>query len=299
MSSALNIAQLYAAIEPVERDWFNSGMQSIEAQFSRIADVSTIDVPIREFSEWGGPQQLTQKVENSPMQVRTVQLGTPKRVQVATFAGAIEISREAVSDVKIRELTTPAKALGRAAKLTPEYLFAQFLDRSHNSAYPVTADNVELCSASHITPYGTTTTNTLATPAALSETALEDIRTALRTTIGPDGMLAPVQPKQMIVPSSLDVLSEKLARSEKTLGSANNDPSVVQGMKRVVFDYLTNTTRWFIQTNAEDGFYWNWREKPTFERDNVALTMQAIFIAFFRAMWGAENWRCVYASNAT
>lgn len=297
--SVLNIAQLYAAIEPVERKWFNSAMMKIAEQFSQIADVSSIDVPIREFSEWGGPQQLELKPENSPMNVRTVMLGTPKRVQVATFAGAIEISREAVSDVKISQLKTPAQALGRSAKKTPEYLFAQFLDRSHNSAYPVTADNINLCSASHVTPYGTTYANTLATPAALSETSLEDIRTALRTTIGPDGMLAPVTPKALIVPSSLDVLSEKLTKSDKTLGSANNDPSVIQGMKRIVFDYLTNTTRFYVQTDADDGFYWNWREKPTFERDNVALTMQAIFICFFRAMWGAENARCVYASDAT
>ncbi len=294
-----NIAKWYAVIEPVAREWFNSGLGKGEEQFSKIADVSTVDVPIREFSEWAGPMQLAQKIENSPMQVRTTQLGIPKRVQVATYAGAMEVSREAVSDVKIDKLKTPSSALGRAAKKTPEYLFAQFLDRSHNSAYPVTADGVELCSASHLTPYGVTAANTLAVPAALAETSLEDIRTALRTTVGPDGMLAPVMPAAMIVPSSLDVLSEKLSRSEKTIGSANNDPSVIQGMKRIVFDYLTNTTRWYVKTDADNGFYWNWREKPTFERDNVALTMQAIFICFFRAMWGAENWRCVYASNAT
>jgi len=297
--SALNIAQLYAAVEPVARKWFNSGMGKDPAQFSQIAEVNSVDVPIREFAEWAGPQQLELKVENAPMTVRTVALGTPKRVQVATFAGALEYSREAVTDVKISQLKTPAQALGRAASKTPEYLFAQFLDRSHNSAYPVTADNVELCSASHLTPYGTTYANTLATPAALSETSLEDIRTALRTMIGPDGMLAPVMPKKLIVPSALDVLSEKLVKSEKTLGSANNDPSVIQAMKRMVFDYLTNTTRFYVQTDADDGFYWDWREKPQFERDNVALTMQAVFICFFRAMWGAENARCVYASNAT
>ena len=294
-----NIAKWYAAIEPVERDWFNSSYNQIEEQFSKIAEVSKIDVPIREFSEWAGPQQLAQKLENESMQLRTTALGTPKRVQVATFAGAMEISREAVTDVKISQLKTPAQALGKAAKKTPEYLFAQFLDRSHNSAYPVTADNVELCSASHVTPYGVTAANTLAVPAALSEPALEDIRTALRTTIGSDGMLAPVMIRQMIVPSALDVISEKLNRSEKTLGSANNDPSVISGTKRMVFDYLTNTTRWFVQTDADNGFYWDWRERPQFERDNVALTMQAIFICFFRAMWGAENWRCVYASNPT
>ncbi len=294
-----NIAKWYAAIEPVERKWFNSSMEEIAEQFSKIAKVEKVDQPIREFSDWAGAQQLTQKNENAPMKVLTTALGTPKRVQVATFAGAMEISREAVTDDKISQLKPPAQPLRRAATKTPEYLFAQFLDRSHNSAYPVTADNVALCSASHLTPYGLTVANTLAVPAALSEAALEDIRTALRTTVGSDGMLAPVMMKQLIVPSALDVLAEKLSKSTKTLGSANNDPSVVQGTKVMTFDYLTNTTRWFVQTDADDGFYWDWRERPTFERDNVALTMQAIFICFFRAMWGAENFRCVYASDAT
>ncbi len=84
-----------------------------------------------------------------------------------------------------------------------------------------------------------------------------------------------------------------------TISPANfNDPSVVNGKKFMVFDYLTNTTRWFVQTDADNGFYWDWREKPQFERDNVALLMQAVYIAFFRAMWGAEDPRCAYSSNA-
>lgn len=299
MAGPINIAQHYVGIEPVTRKHYGLGKDSIESQFDKIAKVDTVDEPIREFVEWGGPAQLQLKRENTAMRLRAIIPGPLKRVQAATYAGAIEISREAVMDHKVKEVKTAASSLGRATKKTPEYLFAQFLDRSHSTSYPVTADNVALCSASHVTPYGTTFANTLATPAALSETALEDVMTALRTIPGPDTMLSPVMKKQLIVPSALAVLAEKLSTSQKTLGSANNDPSYVRGTKVMVFDYLTNTTRWFLQTDAENGLYWDWREKDQFERDNVALTLQAIFIAFFRAMWGGEDPRCIYGSDAS
>lgn len=293
-------AQLYTAMDPVPRKYYGLGRdaQKMKAQFSQIADVSTTDEPTREFTEFGGPQNLQLKPENSPMVVRTIQAGPVKRVSAATYAAALEISYEAVRDSKYKAIASSAKALGRATEKTPERLFAQFLDRSHDTSYPVTADGLPLCSASHLNPYGQTFSNTLSGAPALSETALEDVMTALRTTTGPDGELSPVMFKQLIVPSSLSVLAEKLTTSPKTLGSNFNDPSVVNGKKFMTFDYLTNNTRWFVQTDADNGFYWEWRESPQFERDNVALIMQAIYIAFFRAMWGAEDPRCVYDSNA-
>ncbi len=297
---ALTTAQLFTMMDPVPRKYYGLGRdaQKMKAQFSQIAEVDTTDEPIREFTEFGGPQHLAYKAEGAAITQRTIQAGPVKRVQAATYAAALTISREAAKDGKYKAVASSAKVLGRATEKTPERLFAQFLDRSHNTAYPVTADGLPLCSASHLTPYGVTFSNTLTGAPALSETALEDVMTALRTTIGPDGELAPVMFQQLIVPSSLSVLAEKLTTSPKTLGSNFNDPSVVNGKKFMTFDYLTNTTRWFVQTDADNGFYWDWRESPQFERDNVALTQMAVYIAFFRAMWGAEDPRCVYDSNA-
>jgi hypothetical protein len=296
---AINSAQIYVSIEPVTRKDYGLGKDSHKAQFSQIMDTDTTEESVREFYEIGGPGRLDLKTEGQAMQGKTIQTGPVKRVQAATYAASIDITREAVMDSKVKAIKSSARSLGRATSLTPEYLVATFLDRAFNSAYPVTADAKELCSTAHLTPYGVTFSNALATPAALSETSLEDIKTALRGTIGPDGMLKPVMPKKLIVPSALANLAEKLTTSKKTLGSANNDPSVVAGMDFMVFDYLTNATRFFVKTDAENGFYWDWREKPQFERDNVAKTQVATFIAFFRAMWGAEDPRCVYASNAS
>lgn len=293
----LNTAALYAQIEPVTRHYYGLELGSDEQQFSQIAHVETDEDPIREFVEFGGPGQLQFKAENAAVNLDTITQGPVKRVSAATYAGGIELSYEVVKDSKYKKISSAAKSLGRATKKTPEYLFAQFLDRSFNSSFPVTADNVELCSASHLLPDGTTFSNII-TAAALAETSLEDIITALRSVQGPDGMLSAEMKKQLIVPSALNVLAEKLSTTAKTLGSANNDTSVVKGTKVMTFDYLTSNTRWFLQTKNDNGIFWDWREKPDFMRDNPALTMQAVFIAFFRARWGCEDPRGIFGSNA-
>jgi hypothetical protein len=299
---------LYSFIEPVTRKHFGLGAKKHAAQFSQFMDVSSTTEPIREFQENAGASgTFALKTENSSMQRKVITPGPSRRVQAATYAAAIEFSREILDDIRdsqnsaaLRKVTTASGALGRSGSLTPEYLVAQFLDRSFTSGYPVTVDNVILCSASHVSPLGTTYSNIMATPQALSESALEDVMTQLRTTAASDGLLTPVMPELLIVPSALANVAEKLSRSDRTLGTANNDPSIVQkAAKHVVFDYLTNQTRWFMKTDAINGFYWEWRQALTYERDNVALTMQAIFIAFFRAMWGAEDPRCVLGVNAT
>lgn len=296
---ALGTSDLYLTIEPVVREFYGLGKDSMKAQYSQIADVSSTDEPIFEFMELGGPGLLELKPENQAMIQRTIKQGPVKRVQAATYAAAITVSREAVKDTKVKQIQSTASSMGRATGKTPEKLFAQLIDRAHSSTYPVTADNVALCSASHLTPYGVTFSNTLATPAALSEETMEDVKTAVRQTIGPDGQLSAVMVKKWIVPSALGHLIEKLTTSPKTLGSANNDPNVNKGDKYIIFDYLTNSTAYYAQTDADRGFYWMWRESPQFERDQVALTLQAIYIAWFRAMWGAEDPRCVYGVNAS
>lgn len=293
-----SIASLYGAVEPVVRKYYGLEMKSAPEQFSQIAEVDTVEEPIRDFVEFGGPGMLSFKAENAAIQPGRIVQGPVKRVQAGTYAAAIELSREVVKDAKYRMIVTASKSLGRATKLTPEYLFAQFLDRSFNTAFPVTADNVNLCSASHLLPDGTTFSNII-TAASLSEASYEDILTALRTVPGPDGMLRPEQDDTLVTPSALHNLGEKLVKSTKTLGSANNDPSLLTGKKHVSFDYLTNGTRWFVTTKNENGLFWNWREKAEFIRDNTALTLQAIFVAFFRAMWGCEDPRGIFGSDAS
>jgi hypothetical protein len=294
-----NTASLYGLIEPVTRKYFGLEMKAKPAQFSQIFDVNDVDDPIHDFVEVGGPGQLSFKAENAPVTTGAIKQGPIKRVQAATFAGGMQLSREVIKDARYKAVKSASSSIGRATRLTPEYLAAQFLDRSFDSNFPVTPDGVELCSSSHLLPDGVTTASNIITAAALSESSLEDVLTALRTVPGPDGMLSPETAKQLIVPSALHNLAEKLRRTKKTLGSNYNDESVVAGLENMTFDYLTNQTRWFVQTDNTNGIFWDYRERPEFIRDNISQQLAAYFVAFFRAMWGCEDWRGIFGSNAT
>ena len=74
---------------------------------------------------------------------------------------------------------------------------------------------------------------------------------------------------------------------------------MVHGSEYVVFDYLTSTTQWFVQTKCSDGMFWDWIEKLQFITDQVPMNLTKAYIAFFRSRFGAKNARCIYGSDAT
>lgn len=299
-------AQYFAAVDPViNRSFYGLEESKTPRQFDKIFDVASDDEPQRSFVEYAGAASLNLKTENAAVSMKQVIQGPVKTHYTFTYAGALTFSYEAVRDTKNRysKIVQPSSGLGRATRVTPELLTALYLDRAFNSAFPATADGIELCGV-HVLPDGVTTfQNELATPAALDETALEDVRVALRGTLGPEGNIMPLKMTQMVVPSAYEPIAMKLKMSDKTLGTANNDPSIVKGTGVQVFDYLGSSTRWLVQTDGttkeNPGLFWDWIEKARFETDQVVLLMQKVYIAFFRARFGCGDWRDVFGSAAT
>lgn len=297
---AHGVADFFAAVDPVVNREFYGLPEANESQFDKIFKTSTDDEPTKSAVEFGGPGVLALKPENSAVAQKSILQGGIKSWSTSTYAGMIALSYEAAKDVKWGKIKQAAGSLGRATKMTPEYLCATMLDRSFNSSYPAVADNLELCSASHLLPDGlTTTSNILSSASALDETAIEDLMTNMRNVLGPDGMRHPEMVKQLIVPSALWATAKKLSMSDKTVGSANNDPSVISGTKVMVFDYLTSNTRWFIQTKNDNGPFWDWIEKTQFITDQVPTLLQKIYVAFFRARYGVVDFRSIFGSNAS
>lgn len=293
-------ADFFAAIDPVvNREFYGLENDKDPAQYSQIFKVASDDEPYKSAVEFGGPGVLALKTENSPVTQKTIRQSSVKTWDTSTFAGAISISHEAAKDVKYAKIKQAAGSLGRAVDLTPEYLCAQMLDRSFNSSYPTGWDAIELCSSSHLLPDGSTTSNILSTASSLDESAIEDLMTNMRNVLGPDGMRKPEMFKALIVPSALWATAEKLMSSPKQVGSANNDPSVIKGRAPIVFDYLSNTTRWYIQSKNSNGLFWDWIEKPTFVTDAQPSLLQKIYVAYFRARYGCVDFRAIFGSNAS
>lgn len=300
---AQSSTDFWAAIEPVANRSFWGLDQERTKQFSEIFKVGSDDEPVVSWAEAAGVGNLIEKAENAPVTQRDVKIGPVKSVRAATYAIATAISMEAAKDVKNRfpRIVQAMGSMGRAVDVTPELLTALFLDRAFNSSYPVSADGKELCATDHTLPDGVTTvSNELATPAPLDETAMEDIMVALRTMTGSDGNIEPLTVKSWIVPSALDPIAWKLVNSQKSIGSANNDPSYVKGKKVITFDYLGSNTRYFCKTDVgRTGLFWDWIEKPQFITDQVPLNLQKVFVAFFRGRYGCKEFREIYGSAAS
>lgn len=301
MSHSVN--DFFAAVDPVaNRHFYGLDSEKTEQQFKQFFKIDTDNEPKKSAVEYGGPASLSLKPENSPVAQKQINQGPIINWSTATYAGAATISYEAAKDVKNRygKIASTMGSLGRATKITPELLTALMLDRAFNSAFPQSADGLELCSTAHLLPDGVTTTaNELATPAALDETAAEEVKTALRTILGPDGNIMPHTVKGWIVPAALHNTAEKLSRSDKTVGTANNDPSVIKGTKVMPFDYLGSSTRWFAKTDNGNGLFWDWIEKEQFITDQVVLMLQKVYVAFFRARYGCVDFRDLFGSAAT
>jgi len=291
----------FAAIDPVVNRSFYGLETKAERQFEKIFKISSDDEPIKSAVEYGGPGSLSLKTENAAVQSKQILQGPVKTWNTATYAGAVTISYEAAKDVRNRygRVAQAAGSLGRASRVTPELLTALLLDRAFNSAFPATADALEMCSTVHQLPDGQTTGNELATPAALDETAAEDVKTNLRTILGPDGNIMPHKVDCWIVPSALCNVAQKLSKSDLQVGSANNDPSVIKGTKVAEFDYLGSNTRWFAKTDNTRGLFFDWIEKEQFITDQVVLMLQKVYVAFFRCRYGIVDFRGIYGSAAT
>jgi hypothetical protein len=298
----MNSASIYKSIEPVVRHFWGLEISDEKSPqiFSEIFDVEETDEPVMEATEYGGPGTMTYKPENDRIVFDEIIQGGTKRWSAGTWATGIEISLEAAEDTKYRAIRTSAMSLGRAGKLTPEYLGAQFLDRAFNSSYPVSNAGLSLCNSAHVIPKGGTFANALPNAYSLSEFAIEQIMQNLAVLPAPDAMITPLRAVDLIVPAALAPLAWKLFSTQLQVGSANNDRSFIAGKFNVIsFPYLGSNTRFFVKTDAQDGLFWKWRVKPQFMRDNVDAVTMALYMCRFRAYWGCIDMRGIYGSNAS
>jgi hypothetical protein len=151
---------------------------------------------------------------------------------------------------------TYAKHLAQSLVETKETLAANIINRSTNGSY-VGGDGVSLLSASHPIVNGTFS-NVLSTPAALSQTSLEQLLIQIRNAVDNNGKRIRLTPKKIVTGPSNVFQAEVLLKSVLRAGNANNDINPVKSMGlldggQANLSRITSTTLWGIQTDASEG----------------------------------------------
>jgi len=151
---------------------------------------------------------------------------------------------------------TYAKHLAQSLVETKETLAANIINRSTNGSY-VGGDGVSLLNSSHPIVNGTFS-NVLSTPAALSQTSLEQLLIQIRNAVDNNGKRIRLTPKKIVTGPSNVFQAEVLLKSVLRAGNANNDINPVKSMGlldggQANLSRITSTTLWGIQTDASEG----------------------------------------------
>lgn len=302
---AISSNDYWAAVEPVTNRKLYGLDNKIPSQWDKIFYVDTDSEPQRSAVEYGGgARTLTLKPENSPVTQTQQFQGPVKFWYTQTFAAATTLSVELAMDSsgKYAKLSQAIGQLGEASRIFPELLTALMLDNAFDSTKPQTADGVEICGTHTLPGAAGTNANELATPGALDQATLEQVRIALRGIKNTSGNPLPLRIRKLVVPSAYDVIAEKLRTTKQSVGDANNDTNVMSGTDSVTFDYLSSSTKWFALTDAPEtsrGLFWDWIKKVTYETDQPALMLQKVFVAWARVRYGIIDWRHIFGSAFT
>ena len=156
----------------------------------------------------------------------------------------------------IRIGQTYAKHLAQSLIETKETLSANVLNRAFNAAY-TGGDGVALISTSHPIVNGTFS-NQLTTPAALSQTSLEQMLIQIRNAVDNNGKRIRLTPTQIVTGPSNVFQAETLLKSVLRSGTADNDINPVKSMGLLAkgqanLSRITSSTAWWIQTDAPEG----------------------------------------------
>jgi len=221
-----------------------------------------------------------------------------KRYMYNVYGLAFALTRVLVEDGDhIRVGSTYSKHLAQSMAETEETVHANHLNRAFNSLYQG-GDGVALISASHPVIGGMQ--SNLLTPAALSQTSLEQALITIRQAQDSRGKKIRLTPKQLVISPANIMQAEVLLKSVLRAGTSNNDINPVKstGMldKAVAISRMTSSTAWFVQTDARNGMKSLWRRRVEKAMEGDFETDSMRYKSTMRFGSGWTDWRSMYGN---
>ena len=230
--------------------------------------------------------------------------GFVSRYTHVTYGLGFIITREMYEDgIAVTVALRRANSLAFSIRQTKEIVGANILNRAFTASYTMgsNSDGKELCATDHPNKAGGTWSNELATPADLSEAALEQACIDIAGFTTDRGLTIAIRPKALIIPQALEFDAYRILESIGQSGTANNDINALRSSGKfpqgiIVNHYLTDTDAWFIKTDCPDGLKYMERRADSFGTENDFDTENAKFKATFRGSFGWSDPRGIFGS---
>lgn len=175
----------------------------------------------------------------------------------STIALAVRITEEAVEDGLYLSMGAEiARSMMTSMNYTKEVRRANILNFAFDSTH-TGGDGVQLITTAHPLGGGGTLTNTLATPAQLSESAMEELQINISKWTDERGIPRDWTVKKLVVPNDLKYVAMRLTRSNfQPETDLNNINALMASGDLPGFStnrYLTDPAKWFFVTNCRNG----------------------------------------------
>lgn len=285
------------ALLPGVKRFFGADYAQRADEYLALFDKETSQRAYEEYVSQVGLGMAQVKDEGDHVAMDTMRDGFTTRLTSITRGLGFSISREAIADNQYKKIMeVRSKQLSRITKATLNTIGALVYDRAGNSSY-LGGDGVSLVNSAHPFITGGTWSNALSTAAELSEAALEQAYIEIGDWKDEKGIDIAAVPKTLIVPRALTFEAERIMKTDKTVGSANNDANVVRGMIGQVHvnNFLDDSNNWFLRTDIE-GMRFVEREAPVVDTDNDWGTTNAQYKVMFRCAFGWDDPHALFGS---
>jgi hypothetical protein len=271
-----------------------------EREYTQLFEVGTSEKAYEEDVEVTGFGLVPQKNQGSSVQYDSESQGTVSRYTNLSYAMGYIVTREELDDnLYFEAAKRRTEALGFSLRQTEENIGANIFNRAFSGSY-VGGDGVSLLNASHPTKDGTQS-NLLATPADLSEQALEDLLIQIMQARNSKGLKISLMGECLAVPPELWFEANRIINSTLQTGTGNNDINVINATNAlpkgiVVNHYFSDSDAWFVKTNCPNGLKWLDRKKAVFSQDNDFDTENEKAKVYRRLSAGWTDFRSLYGS---
>ncbi len=300
-----NYAEL---LQPKLNKVFYETYDEVAPQFNKVYDVKTskknkeFDFYMGSMSNWSrfgdGSSSVYGGVgsENMPsINYQTVPKGSEITYTHEEFADGFAIERKFIDDEQYGVIEKMTKDLARAGRSKVEMDSAEFME-AHLKGELTGYDGVPLF-GDHTALNGTYTYNNKITD-TLSPEGLKKAISMMRRVKDEAGKTILFTPDTLIVSPELEFTAKEILNSTQLAGGdLNNVNSLRNSVKPFVWDYLTDSTSWFLVDSKRSELIFYWRVKPEFEKEKDFDTKVHKWSGYMRYSYGYSSVRGIIGST--
>ena len=255
---AISRAQLLKELLPGLNALFGMEYATYGQEHKEIFETETSERSFEEETKLSGFSAAPVKNEGSAIAYDNGQEAWSARYNHETIALGFSLTEEAIEDNLYDSLSTRyTKSLARAMAYTKETKAAAILNNGFDSDYKG-GDGVELFSTAHPLVSGGVNSNEPATPADLSETALEAAVIQIAAWTDERGLLIAAKPRKLVIAPANMFVATRILETELRVGTADNDINALKSNGSIpegytVNHFLTDPDAWFLTTDVPNG----------------------------------------------